>query len=161
MKHHLNVVRGSVRANGRVFSEGETVTLEDEATARALVATGAVAYRDQVAEAPDKGFDQASHDSELLGDIYDVVCKVEGVPGHPLLLDAVKWMAAELVNVRAELGAAMALANARPVAPPEPPAEAEPEPKDTPEAQAPDGPKDQPDPEPEPDPAKDAPKKRK
>ncbi len=159
MKHHLNVVRGSVRANGRLFTEGETITLEDEATARALVATGSVVYRDQVGEAPDKGFDQANHDSELLGDIYDVVCQVEGVPGHLLLLDAVKWMAAELANVRKELGAAMALVNARPVEQPEPPAEAEAEPKDDPDAQDQDGPKGQPDPKPEPDPAKDQPKK--
>lgn len=155
MKHHLNVVRGSVRANGRLFTEGETITLEDEAAARALVATGSVVYRDQMAEATmaQISADSARHDRDVLLLIGAVVDQVDGVPGHLLLAEAVKWMADELAAVR------LALAQVKTTTEPEPPAEAEAEPKGDPDAQDQYGRKDPPDPKQEPDPAQDQPKK--
>lgn len=156
MTYHLNVVRGSVRANGRLYIAGETLTVENEDAASALLDTGAVVPRDKMAEATMEQIsaEAARHDRDVLLLIGAVVDQVDGVPRHLLLAEAVKWMADELAAAR------IALAQIKATDTPEPPAEAEPEPKDTPEAQAPDGPKDQPDPEPEPDPAKDAPKKR-
>lgn len=86
------------------------------------------------------------HANGVLEAILDVVLTVEGVPGHLLLLDAVKWMAGELTTARAEL--------VKLKADKEPPAEAEPEAKPEPEPTPEEGPAPEPEPEREPEPAK-------